>query len=330
YMTEQVCQMLNFQKQNHEKQFPVAINFSRHHIQEANFTEKLCAIADKYAISHELLEVEITESAMVNEESKILDWLESVRTAGFTIAIDDFGSGLSSLQFVKDMPADVLKIDKSLLSHNCENEKERVVLESIFYFANRLHMTTIAEGVETKEQLQFLRTCDCKKIQGYLFAKPMSKINYLAICRNSQSAETTEDILEMQTPANAFNLLMRVIFQRYPLVIFSNLTRNSYYMMAYEDFTATACPSTGIFEELIIHGASSMHPDDQEIFAQTFNRINLLKAYADGKSKIRLVTRQLGDDGKYRPVETTDYFIKNSSSDDILVITLCENLPNPE
>ncbi|MDE5792647.1 MAG: EAL domain-containing protein [Oscillospiraceae bacterium] len=330
YMTEQVCQMLNFQKQNHEKQFPVAINFSRHHIQEANFTEKLCAIADKYAISHELLEVEITESAMVNEESKILDWLESVRTAGFTIAIDDFGSGLSSLQFVKDMPADVLKIDKSLLSHNCENEKERVVLESIFYFANRLHMTTIAEGVETKEQLQFLRTCDCKKIQGYLIAKPMSKINYLAICRNSQSAETTEDILEMQTPANAFNLLMRVIFQRYPLVIFSNLTRNSYYMMAYEDFTATACPSTGIFEELIIHGASSMHPDDQEIFAQTFNRINLLKAYADGKSKIRLVTRQLGDDGKYRPVETTDYFIKNSSSDDILVITLCENLPNPE
>ncbi|MDE6776301.1 MAG: EAL domain-containing protein, partial [Oscillospiraceae bacterium] len=100
-----------------------------------------------------------------------------------------------------------------------------------------------------------------------------------------------------------------------------------YYMMAYEDFTATSCPSTGIFEELIIHGASSMHADDQQIFAQTFNRKNLLKAYANGESKIRLVTRQLGDDGQYRPVETTDYFIKTSSSDDVLVITLCENLP---
>ncbi len=327
YMTEQVCQMLATQKQNHEKQFPIAINFSRYHIQESDFTEKLCAIADKYAIPHALLEVEITESAMVNEEAKILNWLNSVRNAGFTIAIDDFGSGLSSLQFVKDMPADILKIDKSLLSHNCENEKERVVLESIFYFANRLHMITIAEGVETKEQLQFLRTCDCKKIQGYLFAKPMSKSDYLAICKNSQSVENTEDILNMQTPASAMNLLMRVLFQKYPLVIFSNLTRNSYYMMAYEDFTATSCPSTGIFEELIIHGASSMHPDDQQIFAQTFNRKNLLKAYANGESKIRLITRQLGDDGQYRPVETTDYFIKTSSSDDVLVITLCENLP---
>ncbi|MDE7093490.1 MAG: EAL domain-containing protein, partial [Oscillospiraceae bacterium] len=207
YMTEQVCQMLATQKQNHEKQFPIAINFSRYHIQESDFTEKLCAIADKYAIPHALLEVEITESAMVNEEAKILNWLNSVRNAGFTIAIDDFGSGLSSLQFVKDMPADILKIDKSLLSHNCENEKERVVLESIFYFANRLHMITIAEGVETKEQLQFLRTCDCKKIQGYLFAKPMSKSDYLTICKNSQSVENTEDILNMQTPASAMNLL---------------------------------------------------------------------------------------------------------------------------
>ncbi|MCM1507753.1 MAG: EAL domain-containing protein [Ruminococcus flavefaciens] len=328
HMTKKVCCMLK--KQSKDKQFPVAVNFSRRHISEKNFSEKLSALADSYNIPHSLIEVEITESAMVNETEKILDWINSVRGAGFSVAIDDFGSGLSSLQFVKDMPMDILKIDKSLLSHNCENEKERIVLESIFYFAHRLHMTTIAEGVETKEQLAFLRTCNCGKIQGYIFAKPMPEKDYLDLCKHHVQVDEPADILEVQTPAGASDLLMSVIFRRYPLVIFSNLTRNSFYMMAYQDFSSTSCPSTGVFDELILHGASSMHPDDQKIFADTFNRINLLNAYNSGKSEVRLVTRQLGNDGIYRRVETTDYFLKSESSDDILVISLCDNLPDDE
>lgn len=328
HVAKKVCCMLR--KQKADKQFPVSVNFSRRHINEADFAEKLSQLVDSYELPHSLIEVEITESAMVNEPEKILGWINSVRDAGFSVAIDDFGSGLSSLQFVKDMPADVLKIDKSLLSHNCENEKERIVLESIFYFAHRLHMTTIAEGVETKEQLAFLRTCDCGKIQGYIFAKPMPEADYLTLCKHHIQADEPADILEIQTPASASDLLMRVIFKRYPLVIFANLTRNSFYMMAYQDFSSTGCPSTGVFDELIVHGASSMHPEDQNIFAATFERSNLLKAYADGKSEVRLVTRQLGDDGCYRRVETTDYFIKSPSSDDVLVITLCENLLDEE
>ncbi len=330
YITEQVCRMLSRQKQNQETQFPVSVNFSRHHIREENFIQKLSGITDSFQIPHELIEVEITESAMVNEGDKILEWISAVRQAGFSVAIDDFGSGLSSLQFVKDMPADVLKIDKSLLSGNCENEKERIVLESIFYFAKRLHMTTIAEGVETKEQLGFMKTCNCDKIQGYLFAKPMPKTDFLALCRINQPASPETDILQMQTPMGAADLLMSVIFRKYPLVIFSNLTRNTFYMMAYENFTAKACPSTGIFDELIGHGTASMHPEDQQSFAETFARQNLLKAHAAGIPQVRLVTRQLGDDGIYRRVETTDYFVKSPSSDDVLVITLCDNLPETE
>lgn len=324
YMLEQVCKML--QKQINDRQYPVSVNFSRRHISEPHFTDKLSEIVDRYELSHSLIEVEITESAMVNEQEKILNWLNNIRSAGFRVAIDDFGSGLSSLQFVKDMPADVLKLDKSLLSHNCENEKERIVLESIFYFAHRLNMTTIAEGVETKEQLAFLRTCDCKKIQGYIFAKPMPEEEYLTLCKHHRRADEPADILQIQTPASTSDLLMRVVFRRYPLVIFSNLTRNSYYMMAYENYTSTSCPSTGIFDELIMHGAASMHPEDKDIFAETFDRNNLLKAHSEGKSEVRLVTRQLGDDGCYRKVETTDYFVKSDSSDDVLVITLCENV----
>ena len=135
------------------------------------------------------------------------------------------------------------------------------------------------------------------------------------------------DILQLQSPTSAVNLLMSVIFRRYPLVIFSNLTRNTFYRMAYQNFTSTGCPSAGMFDELIVHGTSSMHPDDKDSFARTFDRNNLIKAYKSGKQEISLVTRQLGDDGIYRRVETTDYFVKSSSSEDILVITLCDNLP---
>jgi hypothetical protein len=263
---------------------------------------------------------------MIGNEDALLPWIVSIRSAGFKVAIDDFGSGLSSLQFVKDIPADILKIDKSLLSHNCEDEKERIVLESIFTFAHRLHMKTVAEGVETKEQLGFLRSCDCNQIQGYLFAKPMPEDAYLKLCMEHKAVEEATDILQAQSSAGTMALLIDAIFHRYPLVIFTNLTRNSFYMMAYENFTTTSCPSAGVFDELIVHGAGSMHPDDRELFSTTFNRERLIEEYKNGTQTLRLVTRQLGDDGVYRRVETVDYFVKSDYSDDVLAITLCENL----
>ena len=326
YVTEQVCKTLV--RQNMMPQFPISVNFSRRHIREANFAEKLSALADQYELPHLLIEVEITESAMVEEESAFFDWIVSIRNAGFTVAIDDFGSGLSSLQFVKDVPADVLKIDKSLLSHNCEDEKERIVLESIFSFAHRLQMKTVAEGVETKEQLAFLRSCDCSKIQGYLFARPMPEQEYLTLCQSHQTVEEPADILRIQSHTSAANLLLEVIFRRYPLVIFSNLTRNTYYTMAYQDFTSTNCPTTGTYDDLIAHGSESMHPDDRPGFEAAFNREKLLADYAAGIHEVRLVTRQLGDDGIYRKAETVDYFVKCTYSDDIIVISLCQNLPD--
>jgi hypothetical protein len=119
---------------------------------------------------------------------------------------------------------------------------------------------------------------------------------------------------------------MDAIFQKYPLVNFSNLTRNSFYMMAYDNFSSKSCPASGTFDHLIAHGASTMHPEDQHLFAATFCRQNLLKAYAEGKNVVKLITRQIGDDGIYRKVETMDFFVKSPAVDDVLVISLCDNL----
>lgn len=323
---EQVCRFLKKRIDSGHRYVPIAVNFSRRHIGETNFLEKLCRTVDGYGIPRELIEVEITESAMMDGAYDIVAFVDSIRKEGFNVAIDDFGSGFSSLSLVKDISANILKIDRSLLSGNCENEKERIVLESIFDFAHRLKLTTIAEGVETREQLGFLRTCGCQLIQGFLFAKPMPEDAFGEACAQRVLNEESEDILVSQAPASVTSLLMEAVFMKYPLVIMANLTRNSFYMMAYENFSARTCPSTGVFDELIVHGTSTMHPDDRELFSTTFSRTNLLAAYERGEKFVKVVTRQLGDDGVYRPVETTDFFVKNPSVDDVLVITLCQNL----
>lgn len=326
YVLKEVCAFLDRQEKAQVRRVPIAVNFSRIHAFEEHFVTMLGGIVDEYGISHRLIEVEITESALTDQSDKIADSIRKIRDAGFRVAIDDFGSGLSSLSFVKDISVDVLKIDKSLLSRNCEDEKERIVLESIFNFAHRLKLTTVAEGVETREQLGFLRTCDCKIIQGFLFARPMPEQDFTELCQKGIDEEPKEDILMTQAPSSATQLLLDAVFTRYALVILANLTRNSFYMMEYENFTSTSCPSTGVFDELIQHGASTMHPEDRELFRNTFSIPNLMAAYNRGEKCVSVVTRQIGDDGVYRRVETADYFVKNPSVDDVLVIALCHNL----
>jgi EAL domain-containing protein (putative c-di-GMP-specific phosphodiesterase class I) len=314
--------------QNHRDDYdalPISVNFSRMHTYEADFVQKLCSIVDRYNIERRLIEVEITESALTDGKD-IIDFITEIRNAGFSIAIDDFGSGLSSLNFVKDVPANVIKIDKSLLSGNCEDEKERVVLESIFTFAKRLKLTSVAEGVETKEQLGFLRTCGCEVIQGFYFAKPMPEDSYAALLEDATFDHETEDIIITQPTASATQLLLDAVFMCYPLVIMSNLSRNSFYMMVYDNFTTRSCPSTGVYTELIEHGASTMHPEDMELFRRTFNLKEQLAAYSIGQRTRSVVTRQRGDDGVYRAVETTNYYVKNPASDDVLAITLSKPL----
>lgn len=326
YIVKEVCAFLCSGKAQNIQVLPVSVNFSRWHLYEGDMAEHLAEIMDDYGLEHNLITVEITESAMIDESDLMQRMTEQLHSRGFRVSIDDFGSGLSSLRMVTDIQADELKIDKSLLYKNCEDEKERIVLESIFLFANRLNMVTVAEGVETKEQLGFLRTCNCQLIQGFFFDRPLPEAEYIERLKNQHTVAEEEDILEIQTTAAAVQLLLNAVCMRYPLIIYINLSKNSYYMMTYENYTAKSCPSTGNFDELIAHGTMSMHPEDQKIWSDTFCMENQRKLYQEGQREIHLVTRQIGDDGIYRKVETSNYFVNNPASNDILVISLCNNL----
>ena len=137
YMVEEVCAFLERLKAEGIRPRPVSVNFSRWHLHEEDMAQRLADIVDSHRLEHSLIVVEITESAMINEEDRMREMVAELHGHGFEFSIDDFGSGLSSLSMVADTLPDEIKIDRSLLRKNCEDERERIILESIFLFANR-------------------------------------------------------------------------------------------------------------------------------------------------------------------------------------------------
>ena len=330
YVVENVCLFLERLKELKIEPMPVSVNFSRWHLHEEDMPKHLAEIVDSHHLDRSLIVVEITESTMIQEEELMRKTVTELHENGFEFSIDDFGSGLSSLSLVADTLPDEIKVDRSLLKKNCENERERIILESIFLFTNRLNIRTVAEGVETKEQFGFLRTCNCSLIQGFYFACPMPENDFVQYLIDRYAPAEEEDILQMQTEAATEQILLQAVYMRYPLIIYGNLTRNSFYMMTYENFTSKSCPSSGTMDDLIEHGTLSMHPEDRERWNAMFCRENQLKLYREGKTEFHMITRQIGDDGVYRKVETSNYFVNNPATDDVLIISLCNNFASGE
>jgi EAL domain-containing protein (putative c-di-GMP-specific phosphodiesterase class I) len=324
YIYGQVCAFLGRELAAGHRVVPISVNFSRWHVKEGDMVDHLCRVAEEHGVDRRYLILEITETAFLDDTPQIAAVMEQVRQAGFQVSIDDFGTGLSSLSFVMKIPADILKLDRSLISCNCQDNKERIVLESILSFAQRLKLHTVAEGVETRSQLGFLRTCGCQTIQGFLFARPMPEADFVQLLAALEEQEAMpEDILDIQASATATQLLLEAVFACHPLAIFCNLTRNSYYMMAYDHFITHAAPGAGIYTELVESTAATIHPRDREQFEATFSIPNQLIARARGEKSVRLLVSQRGDDGTYRKVEINSYFVQHPASPDVLVIFLC-------
>lgn len=171
YVFEQVCNDMKKWKEKYGKEPIISVNVSRDHFLDEHFLEKYMIIASKYGINTNKIDLEITESATVEAGIDIIEIMNKMKKLGFLISIDDFGTGYSSLSTLQDMPADILKIDKSFVDRIGKNEKNMV--DYILTMAKELKLTTIAEGVETKEQKDYLLEKGCDIIQGYYYAKPM-------------------------------------------------------------------------------------------------------------------------------------------------------------
>lgn len=175
YVLEEVCLQLKERKQLGKKMIKISVNFSRMHLYDPEFVDKLSAEIFKHGLEPSMIEIELTESVAHHEIGTLLDVMRKIKQVGFGLSMDDFGSGYSSLNLLREMPVDVLKLDKGFLD-DCsgdESSREKRIIAHVISMAKDLEITVLAEGVETKQQKDFLKESRCDMIQGYYYAKPM-------------------------------------------------------------------------------------------------------------------------------------------------------------
>ena len=187
YVFEQVCADIKGWKETYGKELIVSVNVSREHFLDEHFLEKYRMIAAKYDVNPNQIDLEITESATVEAGIDIIEVMNKMKKLGFLISIDDFGTGYSSLSTIQDMPADILKIDKSFVDRIGKSEKN--IIDYILNIAKDLQLTTIAEGVETKEQREYLLENGCDVIQGYYYSKPLPKGEFEKYMKNERKVD---------------------------------------------------------------------------------------------------------------------------------------------
>ena len=169
--------------------YPVSINISKVDLLEPDLTEYIEGIVRKYSIPHDIFQLEITESAYVDGSVDVTSILKSFKNKGFTILMDDFGSGYSSLNTLRQFPIDVIKIDLKFLTgfdNSKEADKGRTIIESIVSMAKRLKLGIVVEGTETIEQVNFCKSIGCEVAQGYYFSKPIPADDYIALIKQNR------------------------------------------------------------------------------------------------------------------------------------------------
>lgn len=178
FVLEEVCKMQREWLDSGLKPVPISINQSKALVYGTDYIENLSGIISKYDLPSRLIELELLESIIHDNINELKQIISQLMNLGFLICIDDFGSGYSSLNLLKDIGADILKIDREFLSSAENNERAQVVLNHIINLADGLKMSTVVEGVETENQAELLRKLKCSYAQGYLYARPMPKEDY--------------------------------------------------------------------------------------------------------------------------------------------------------
>lgn len=197
YVWEKVCQYIRRWLDEGRHVQPISVNVSRVNVYNPNIVNIFCELVEKYNVPPELLGLELTESAYTDNPTAISDVMSKLQEYGFTILMDDFGSGYSSLNMLKDVKVDIIKADMNFLSTTDTEGRGASILASVIRMSKWLKVPVIVEGVENVEQLNFLKSIGCEYVQGYYFAKPM-------ICSEYEKLMDNTDIYSI-TPVRTHN-----------------------------------------------------------------------------------------------------------------------------
>lgn len=178
YVCREVCIMLRRWLDAGVEPVPVSVNLSRLHIYSGDVIGYLIEIIKKYEIPPKYLRLEVTETIFLGDTDKLNDVLTELHSLGFKVEMDDFGSGYSSLNMLKTVPVDTVKIDKEFFADEANTDKSKIVMKHTISMAKDLQMEVIAEGIETEEHVEFLKKSNCDVGQGYYFSKPMPLLEF--------------------------------------------------------------------------------------------------------------------------------------------------------
>ena len=186
FVFEEVCKLLSGWIKEGLPVVPVSVNVSRHLLENVDFTGIYVNLLKRYQVPVNLIELELTETVVFENVEYIVDVLNRLKENGFVLSMDDFGSGYSSLNLLKEIPVDVLKLDRGFFKEIMNNDRGKKIVNGVIRLAKSIGIKVVAEGVETPQQSDFLRQVGCDMAQGYLFAKPMPIRQFEALLRGAE------------------------------------------------------------------------------------------------------------------------------------------------
>jgi EAL domain-containing protein (putative c-di-GMP-specific phosphodiesterase class I) len=180
WVIEEACRQLKEWHATKVRVPKISVNISARQFTDGQLGMRIAHTLQELEVPPACLELELTESILMRDVSETMQILASLKKLGLSIAVDDFGTGYSSLNYLKQLPIDVLKIDRSFVDGLPDGEQDAQIARAIIAMSHSLNLAVIAEGVETQEQLEFLRQHGCDEVQGYLFGKPMPANQFAA------------------------------------------------------------------------------------------------------------------------------------------------------
>ncbi|MCH5290658.1 MAG: EAL domain-containing protein [Treponema sp.] len=265
YMVEEVCREYEKRKSNGIEPVPVSVNFTRTDFDQMDMVKAITEIVDKYNVPHNMIDIEVTESAFSHNPGWLQKQIDALHANGFQVWMDDFGDGYASLNVLQENTFDVIKLDMGFMRKFSPTGKNGIILTDIVAMSHRLGIHTLSEGVENEEQYEFLKKIGCERIQGFYFGKPMTIDEFLESVREGKA-------LPIEKPADTahfdktygFNLMSQ-LSQEMPggIIVYTSDEKEEILFANQELITMFGCDTLSEFLEYSNNSFKTLvHPED--------------------------------------------------------------------
>ncbi len=299
YVLEEVCKQDRILMDENKYVLPVSINLSKYDFERPDLVDEIVRIVNEYKLPHELIILEITESAFLAEKENLKDSVLKLKEQSFKIWMDDFGSEYSSLNLLKEFFFDAIKLDMKFLPSEKEKEKGRIIIDSIIEMAQKLSIQTLAEGVEKEDDYQFLKDIGCEYVQGYLVSKPLAinELNTFLVSKKDSIPSSKEEIEYYQQLVDMS--VSNIELNGKKIDLSKEFDEVGIAICEFKDDKLRVLKTDSRFREFInVHELKEMI--DKNVFASYWERIdeNFTKAFDDSKTNDCWIKKEITNDQK--------------------------------